>query len=117
VEVGASILDGLILGDGGSLDATQLGRFHSSEYLFWGVVVTESMFCDQALRLRSTNSIRCSDCTKGAFGPGRANTCNLMPPEEERADTQKNVCEALELRDQCAPPVPDRVRPIVAHKL
>lgn len=116
--VGLSILDGLIVGDGGSLNMTQLGRLHPSEYVFWRVVVTDkSMFCDQALRLRSTDNIRCSDCTEGAFGAGQANTCNLEEPEEEEEKTRNNLCEALDLRDQCTAPLPDRMRPIAGFEL
>jgi hypothetical protein len=111
VVVSASIVDGTILGEGGTLHATQLGRHHPSDYLLWNVAVVESMFCDQAARVRSTDTIRCSHCTEAALGRRQDDACNLHPPLKERRSTKDNLCEALNLRTECTP-VPDHERPI-----
>jgi hypothetical protein len=108
-----SIIDGVVRGDGGELKGCQLGRHHPSEYTLRNVsVVLYSMFCDRAVSLKSTDSIRCSHCTEAAFGSPEDDACNVDPPAEKRSDAKQNLCEPLNLRTQCTEPVPDQLRPI-----
>lgn len=118
VGVYYSILDGLIVGEDGELWGTQLGRYQPSEYVLWGVAVAKgSMFCDHAVSLKSTDSIRCSDCTEAAFGAPDDDACNLLQRDDAGVEVQHNFCKTLDLRDECTGPVPDRVRPNAFYEL
>jgi hypothetical protein len=110
-----SVVDGLILGDGSSLHATQLGRYHPSDFVLWRGSVGVSMFCDQALRLKATDNIRCSHCTEAAFGAPQDDACNLERPSEKSGEFKRNLCEPLNLQTECTGPVPDRDRPIADY--
>jgi len=109
-------LDGVIHGDSSRIEGTRLGRNEPSDFVFWGVHVSSSAFCDEIAGLKvSPNGVQCSSCSEHALEP--LDKGCILPDdsfdEVIELEGRRNFCEKLDMLEPCPEPIPPRSRPVV----
>lgn len=112
-QLGGSI-DGVVHGDSSRIQGVRFGQNGPSDFVFWGVSVLDSAFCDEIESVKvSANGIKCSTCTERAFDPLKKG-CILPGDEFDIIEFggRSNFCDALDMLEPCRDPLPVRSRPV-----